>query len=352
MPVWVELILVIWIELSLAAACAGGHTAKLAGASATTDLVPPTGAGTTPATVFTPTAPSGIAPALWTLQKLPGTGQVTDYTPTFGEDADYTLNPPAYADDGDGTVTDRVTGLMWQQRDGGEMTFADAAIYCQSLDLGGRHDWRLPSTLELFSLGDFDRNPALNPAYFPDSQAQYWWTGEQLAGDASKVWVVNAGGGIGAHPMNETISAGGRRRFAARCVRGAQVGLPVDFTANGDGTVTDHNAGLMWQQGEATPDVTWEAALNYCESLSLAGHHDWRLPNIKQLRIISDDRRVRPSIDTTLFPGARPVRYWSSTTLYGHVNSAWFVDFLTGLASYNDKAGQLAMRCVRTNSFK
>jgi hypothetical protein len=68
-----------------------------------------------------------------TLAKLPDTGQVTDYTPTFGEDSDYTINPPAYTVNGNGTVTDQVTGLMWQQTDGGEMTWSSAVTYCQNL---------------------------------------------------------------------------------------------------------------------------------------------------------------------------------------------------------------------------
>ena len=35
---------------------------------------------------------------------------MTSYTSTFGEDADYTINPPAYTVNGNGTVTDQVTG--------------------------------------------------------------------------------------------------------------------------------------------------------------------------------------------------------------------------------------------------
>ena len=35
---------------------------------------------------------------------LPDTGQVTDYTATFGEDADYSINPPTYTVNGNGTV--------------------------------------------------------------------------------------------------------------------------------------------------------------------------------------------------------------------------------------------------------
>lgn len=283
----------------------------------------------------------------WTLQKLPDTRQVTSYTPTFGEDSDYTINPPTYADNGNGTVADQVTELVWQQLDGGEMTWSNAVTYCQNLELAGYTDWRLPSGHELFSLFDHDRNPALITTTFPTNNAEYWWIANEQVGDSTKAWVVNAGGGIGAHPKSETISAGGIKHFNARCVRNVPGSMPITFSANGDDTVTSANTGLMWQQAEATAAVTWEDALTYCENLMLGNHADWRLPNIKELRSIVDDTRSGSPLDPAYFPGVQAARYWSSTTLFGHTSSAWFVDFTSGLASYNDKADQLPVRCAR-----
>ncbi len=280
---------------------------------------------------------------------LPDTGQTTDYTATFGEDSDYLLNPPAYTDNANGTVTDQITGLIWQQTDGGEMTWSIAATYCDQLTLGGYTDWQLPGDDALFNLVDLDHNnPALNPAAFPSTAAEYWWTANSQVGDSTKVWVVNAGGGIGAHPFSETLSAGGSKRFHARCVHNGGNSTTADFTANGNGTVTDTATGLMWQQAETTA-ITWEAALTACETLTLGSHTDWRLPNIKELRSISDITRATPAIDTTYFPGAQSARYWSSTTQFGDAEVAWFVDFTSGLTSYNSKTGSLAVRCVRSN---
>ena len=45
------------------------------------------------------------------------------------------------------------------------------------------------------------------------------------------------------------------------------------YIDNGDGTVTDTGTGLMWQQGTASDNYTWEQALAYCENLELAGHY-------------------------------------------------------------------------------
>lgn len=312
-----------------------------------TDFLFLTDSVSSPTTIYLPLIFSANGETGSTLN-LPDTGQVTNYTATFGEDSDYSLNPPAYTVNGNSTVTDQVTGLMWQQSDGGEMTFASAATYCDQLALAGYTDWQLPTGHALFNLVDLDHNnPAMNTTAFPSTNAEYWWTSKEQLSDTTKAWVVNAGGGIGAHPKSETISAGGAKRFHARCVRNVS-SATNNFTANGNGTVTHANTGLMWQQGEASA-VTWETALAYCENLSLGSHTDWRLPNIKELRSISDDTRASPAVDTTYFPGAQSARYWSSTSQFGHTASAWFVDFTSGMTSYNDKTGLLVVRCVRSN---
>ena len=293
---------------------------------------------------------SKATPIMWTMLKLEDTGQSQDYTKTFGEDADYNINPPSFKVNADGTVIDQVTGLMWQQRDGGEMIWANAASYCTKLNLGSYADWRVPSTYELYSIVNHDRNPVLDPAVFTVTDAEYWWTANEQVGDTSRAWVVNAGGGTGAHPKTETISAGGTKRYHTRCVRNLPTNMPIKLIDNGNGTVTHQNANLVWQQGEATSAMTWEAALTYCENLTLANRSDWRLPNIKELQSISDDTRARPSIDKTYFPQAQSSRYWSSTTLFGRATSAWFLDFSGGLTSYNNKTGTLLVRCVASAS--
>lgn len=286
----------------------------------------------------------GLVNSGWSAQPmqvtaLPDTGQTTRFTQTFGEDADFSSRGPAYVDNRDGTVTDSITGLIWQQTDGGEMTWERAKVYAEQLQLGGHQDWRLPTSLELFSLMDHSRNgPAMNVTYFPRSEARYWWTDSPRADDESKVWVVNTGGGIGAHAKRETISAGGDRPIHVRCVRGtSRFGDGPSLRDNGDGTVTDERTGLYWQKLGPDSELTWEESLKYCDTLKLAGQEGWRLPNIKELRSLSDDRLVRPSIDKSIFTHAQPDYYWSSTTQSNRPERAWFVDLTTGLVTYADK---------------
>ena len=297
----------------------------------------------------------------WSMLKLPDTGQTNRYTATFGQDADYTINPPSFADNGDGTVTDQVTGLVWQKADGGEMTWSNAVLYAQTNRVGGRSDWRLPTSHEAFSILNHGTvNPALNTTYFTLSAAQYWWTADAQATDATRIWAINAGGGLGAHRQDETQSAGGTNRYHARCVRGVPLsGWAVHhFTNDLDGTITDLDTGLTWQQAEVSA-ITWESALQYAEGLTLGGFSDWRLPNIKELQSINDESLTSPSVNTNFFVGANTSRHWSSTTVVNLTNRAWHVDFQLGLVSYEDKLNNLFVRCVRggttngtpTNSF-
>ena len=60
-----------------------------------------------------------------------------------------------FVNNGDGTVTDTKTGLMWAAKDNGDLiNWTDARSYCQNYSGGGHTDWRMPSLVELTSLYD------------------------------------------------------------------------------------------------------------------------------------------------------------------------------------------------------
>jgi formylglycine-generating enzyme required for sulfatase activity len=273
--------------------------------------------------------------------RLPDTGETTSYTPTEGEDADFIISAPSLADNGDGTVTDFITGLMWQKTDGGEMTWENATTYCNNLVLGGASGWRLPTSLELFSINNYNYiNPAMNSTFFTTTQAEYWWTSQVQADNPVKVWSVNAGGGIGAHPKTETISAGGTKRFHVRAVRTLiSSSFPVArFTDNGDGTVSDLITGLVWQKIQPPQTMTWEEALAYAKTVLLAGKSDWRLPNIREIQSLNDVSLFKPSFNKTFFPNLLSGNFWSSTTMHQTASKAWDINIDYGIVSYNDKS--------------
>jgi hypothetical protein len=287
-----------------------------------------------------------------TMNLLPDTGQNTSYTTTFGEDNDYNINFPSYTNNGNGTITDNITGLMWQQADGGEMSIENAFIYADNLVLGGFSDWRLPSPSESFSiLNHQNNNPAMNSTYFTTSAAQYWWTNAYQIGDATKIWTTNAGGGIGNKPKSETISSGGTFRYHARCVRDVATPTVIanHFTDNGDGTITDNLTQLIWQKAPNANLLTWENAIVYAESLSLASATDWRLPNIKELQSLNDESRSNPSINSTFFPAIGIKNYWSATTLPNQVLESWFWNTQFGITTYALKTSTNYVICVKGN---
>ena len=63
-------------------------------------------------------------------------------------------------DNGDGTVTDTLTNLMWAASDNmGDITWHDAKVYCENPPLAGYKysDWRMPTIKELKTLYNKDR---------------------------------------------------------------------------------------------------------------------------------------------------------------------------------------------------
>jgi len=83
-----------------------------------------------------------------------------------------------FVDNGDGTVTDTVTCLQWQQAsmdrtgDGiaDNMNWEQALYAAEHLTLAGYSDWRLPDINELRSIIDYSyHNPAIDTTFFPDT---------------------------------------------------------------------------------------------------------------------------------------------------------------------------------------
>ncbi len=63
-------------------------------------------------------------------------------------------------DNGDDTVTDFATGLMWQQTDNSSgIEWPEALANCESATTGSHMDWRLPNAKELHSIVDYTRSP-------------------------------------------------------------------------------------------------------------------------------------------------------------------------------------------------
>jgi hypothetical protein len=123
-------------------------------------------------------------------------------------------NLAGYLDNRDGTVTDNVTGLMWQQDFATGLAQPAAVTYCRSaLAAGGYHDWRLPSVIELVSLVDYGQSsPSIDGTLFPSTPASNFWSSTPVAGSTSTAWNVHFAAGL-------TGSLDATTPVAVRCVR-------------------------------------------------------------------------------------------------------------------------------------
>jgi hypothetical protein len=146
----------------------------------------------------------------------PGGVDKTYYVRCCRGNTDYGTND--FVDNGDGTVTDQATGLMWSQADSGDgMNWADALAWVQARNDEshlGYNDWRLPNAKELQSIVDYERSPdttgsaaidpvfdateIMNEAGQPDYP--FYWSGTTHLsenGNAGRAVYVAFGHGLG-----------------------------------------------------------------------------------------------------------------------------------------------------------
>ena len=135
------------------------------------------------------------------------------------------------------------------------------------------------------------------------------------------------------------------------------------YVVNDNGTVMDKRTNLLWQgglpgsydgcsgsQSLMGETCTWDEAKAVCARLSLFGT-GWRLPTIAELESLVDDTRVKPALDSTMFPDASMVTsYWAASEYVGDRNFAWAVNFDSGVSFVGaNKSNLFRVRCVRTS---
>ncbi len=300
----------------------------------------------------------------------------------YGQDAQYQGYQFSFNDNGDGTVSDLVTGLMWQQTadadgDGDidaddKYTYTAAQTYCENLSLAGYTDWRLPHIKESYSLIDFrgvdcsayngTDTSALTP-FIDNTVFDYNWgdldaderlIDSQYASDTQYVdtsanngngtlFGVNfADGRIKGYGM---VVGGTEKTFFCMCVRENTSYGVNSFVDNSDGTITDNATGLMWAQDDSGSALNWEEALAWVQTQNSAnylGYGDWRMPNIKELQSIVDYTR---SPETTSSAAIDPVfnatsitneggetdypYYWSGTTHTSYPSSVATANYIS-----------------------
>ena len=328
---------------------------------------------------------------------LPQTGQKKCYDtsgteipcPGTGQDgaiqAGVPWPEPRFLDNGNGTLTDRLTGLMWLKDANcfGRLSwftaldkiadFSGQPGNYSCLDYTATYpDWRLPNINEIESLINPEaQNPSiwLNSQGFQNVQYDWYWSSSTRAYTAdlgssmdsawnismmvgwvgtlwkgnteTYVWPVRAGQfGTTDNTYPANVWKTGQKTSYYPGDDGehqAGVSWPSSrFSNNGDETVSDNLTGLVWTINAGTPHVdacpagtmTWQQALDLVACLNAnnyLGHTDWRLPNRKELFCLVDYSQYYPAL-----PAGHPFvnvptdpnsPYWASTSAEAYGNA-------------------------------
>jgi hypothetical protein len=252
---------------------------------------------------------------------FPATGQTTSYRAEKNDNITGALAVPddgavqagaslSYTDNGDGTITDDNTGLMWEKKgDNGGLHDKDNGYYWSGsgnqetiwdwLDdvnaeggtgFAGYSDWRIPNAKELQSLVNFQSPPPMTSSAFHSNcvagatvltgsctAVSNYWSSTTWARSTSSAWGVSfyegllypydkasaprvravrgGGSGPGAFPATGQTTAytankndGVAGAVAVPDDGTVRAGAPLSFTDNGNGTITDDNTGLVWEK--------------------------------------------------------------------------------------------------------
>jgi hypothetical protein len=243
------------------------------------------------------------------------------------------------------TVTDTITGLVWQAQESTAITdLPIAQNYCATLALGGVSGWRVPAIEELNTIVDFTvaaPGPTINQTVLSNTPADRHWTSSPYARSPDYAWYVTFSDGNSSFTATEDTCR-------IRCVRGSRCYPTNRFVVLAGGLVTDALTNLVWKQEASTTDMTWAEAQTYCSSAGSG----FRLPTLKELLSIVDFTVASPgpTIDQTAFPNTPPDEYWTSSPYAAPSGYAWFVDFFNSTYGYSDigdPGAPARVRCVR-----
>lgn len=280
---------------------------------------------------------------------------------------------PRFIDKGDGTVIDRLTGLMWTKDANliGDKSYLESLNYISAMNNGeypnyGYTDWRMPNIVEIDSLinsGQSNTATWLNSQGFINVPEDFFWDNlywSSTSGGAytKVIWLCN-GNSIG------TLMQYSGLLWPVRSAQSGTIQLPktgktwsqnegdegywqmgVDwpvprFLDHGDGSVTDGLTDLMWTKdanlkGSVT---TWQEALDFIESLNESkylGYNDWRLPDRIELKSLVDHSGFslvltsgHPFINIP-YSSSHLTGYWSSTSDPSNPAAAYEVALLWG----------------------
>jgi len=315
--------------------------------------------------------------------EAPATGQTVSYA--NGDDGAHQSGiawpDPRFVDNGDGTITDTLTGLMWLKHAnlgtlerGWSHTWngalaevaafnSDPASFAREEYTADYTDWRLPNIIELSSIlrnaGVSDIKTWLENIGFMHVPTDYFWSSTTLVlGPTTHAYfaAINSSSGleIHDHDISQSFYTWPVRGTASGAIYLPSTGQTVSyadgddgnlkkglawpeprFIDNGNGTITDELTGLMWLKNAdlASGEVEWSSALNTVAGINngsisgACGYRDWRLPTLnEQMSLIDWSVKYPPLPAGHPFVNLQLAEYWTSTTDASSDSSAYIVD--------------------------
>jgi hypothetical protein len=263
------------------------------------------------------------------------------------------------------TIQDTITGLEWRQCVAGKSwngtgcegsatsVAADTLATLCTDTYGGVTDWRVPDVTELATLLHHAEPPMILDDVFHDIGQPTIWTADSCPLADTDNWAVQF--------FDGTVT-GVSFESQVLCVSGglsAPDPLPARFTvAAADGsTVRDDWTGLEWHRclaGEVWDGdecaglpaaYDWDTAQLACDG-TYAGHDDWTLPDVVQLRSTINFCAQSPASFAAAFPGPLDDMIWSSTG-NSTLSIAWYVNWVFGESGTASFDSLYRVRCVR-----
>ena len=163
-------------------------------------------------------------------------------------------------------------------------------------------------------------------------------------------------------PMLMIVNLIGGKLFAAQvCLQEQSFStVPKErYIANSNGTVTDSITRLTWriclegQSGEACTgnalELSWAEALLYPQRLNQGqnAQQAWRLPNIRELNTLVELRCAQPALNREVFKGVVAQHIWTSSPYHFYTHYAWYMDFASGVATYDERVKKKALLLVQ-----
>ncbi len=332
-------------------------------------------------------------PLTGTAAELPRTGQRTCFDQTgqsidhtdSGQDGDLQTGSiwpePRFIDNGDGTVTDQLTGLMWMfdGRSLGKMSWQAAMQGGALLQSATKEpdnripglkaeyaDWFLPDIRQLETLFNGEEpylHNWLNSWGFKNIQADSYWSAT-VSPNPYTAWIFRFNSGVAeqAAKIDKGFVLLARQAAPAAAADNqngddSTIAATGRFIDNGDGTITDTTTALMWlQDASCLGTADWQAGFTKLKSYNsnqaaykcgANSYTDWHVPNRHELRSLIDHNTDLPALPASHpFTNVQP-DYWTATTAAANPSQAYKIFMGSGELQVGNKETQQHIWPVR-----